>query len=166
MKPAIEAFIGIGSNQGDAVANVCRAMAVLESNDSIDSIRCSSLYGSAPLGYLDQPDFVNAVCRVHTSLAPAELLQTMQQLERQSGRRHGGIRWGPRVLDLDLLLYGELQQASATLVIPHPRMHERAFVLYPLREIAPGLRIPGHGTVDELAAACADQACDRLQVAC
>lgn len=166
MSSSAQVYIGLGSNQGDAIANVCRAIEELGGLNSIQLVRCSSLYRSAPVGYLDQPDFVNAVCHASTSLSAEELLETLQQMEHKAGRRRDGVRWGPRVLDLDLLLYANVVLESETLVIPHPRMHERAFVLYPLQEISPGLRIPGHGTIKELVASCKDQDCNRLGEAC
>jgi len=166
MSGSAQVYIGLGSNQGDAIANVCRAIEELGGSNSIQLLRCSSLYRSAPVGYLDQPDFVNAVCQVDTSLSAQELLEDLQLLEQKAGRRRDGVRWGPRVLDLDLLLYANVVLESETLVIPHPRMHERAFVLYPLQEISPGLRIPGHGTIKELVASCKDQDCNRLGEAC
>jgi len=166
MTTSAKVYIGLGSNQGDPIDNVCHAIKELEGSSSIELARCSSLYRSAPVGYLDQPDFVNAVCQASTSLSAEELLEVLQQLELKAGRRRDGARWGPRVLDLDLLLYANVVLESETLVLPHPRMHERAFVLYPLREISPGLQIPGKGSVDELAAACAEQDCDRLAEAC
>ena len=166
MSTSAQVYIGLGSNQGHAIDNVCRAIGEFKASNSIQLVHCSSLYRSAPVGYLDQPDFVNAVCQARTSLPVDELLKELQQLELKAGRRRDGVRWGPRVLDLDLLLYDNVTLESATLVVPHPRMHERAFVLYPLQEISPGLQIPGHGPVGELAAACADQDCDRLEEAC
>ena len=166
MSTTAQVYIGLGSNQGDAIDNVCRAIEELGGSNSIQLVRCSSLYRSAPVGYLDQPDFVNAVCQVSTSLSAEEFLEVLQQLEQKAGRRRDGVRWGPRVLDLDLLLYDNAVMESEALVIPHPRMHQRAFVLYPLQEISPGLQIPGKGSVDELAALCAGQDCDRLEGAC
>ena len=166
MSTSAQVYIGLGSNQGNAIDNVCRAIEELGGSESIQLIRCSSLYRSAPVGYLDQPDFVNAVCQACTSLSAEELLEALQQMEHKAGRRRDGVRWGPRVLDLDLLLYANVALESETLVIPHPRMHERAFVLYPLQEIAPGMQIPGHGSVEELMAYCSDQDCDRLEEAC
>ena len=166
MSTSAQVYIGLGSNQGDAIDNVCRAIEELGRSSSIRLQRCSSLYRSAPVGYLDQPDFVNAVCQASTSLSAEDLLEELQQLEQKAGRRRDGVRWGPRVLDLDLLLYDNAILESETLVVPHPRMHQRAFVLYPLQEISPGLQIPGRGSVDKLAALCARQDCDRLERAC
>ena len=166
MSTSAQVYIGLGSNQGDAIDNVCRAIEELGHSSSIQLLRCSSLYRSAPVGYLDQPDFVNAVCQVNTGLSAEDLLEELQQLEQKAGRRRDGVRWGPRVLDLDLLLYDNAVLQSEMLVVPHPRMHQRAFVLYPLQEISPGLQIPGQGSVDELAELCAGQDCDRLEGAC
>jgi len=166
MSNPVEVFIGLGSNQGDAIANICNAIDELESIAGARLEQCSSLYRSAPIGYLDQPGFINAVCRIEAGLSAPDLLQRLQHLERKAGRQPGGVRWGPRVLDLDLLLYGDAVLETDSLVVPHPRMHERAFVLYPLQEIAPDLQVPGHGSVDELVALCADQDCDRLEKGC
>lgn len=166
MSKMVQAFIGLGSNQGNAVKNVCNAIDELGQITGTRVDLCSSLYRSAPVGYLDQPDFVNAVCRVDTSSSARVLLEQLQRLEQKAGRRRDGVRWGPRPLDLDILLYGDAVLDTDSLVIPHPRMHERAFVLYPLQEIAPELRIPGIGSLDELVALCADQDCERLAEGC
>lgn len=161
-----QAFIGLGSNQGDAIENICSAIDELRKIGSSRLRICSALYRSAPVGYLQQPDFINAVCGIDTSLSAPGLLSALQALEQKAGRRRDGIRWGPRVLDLDLLLYDDTISRTDSLELPHPRMHERAFVLYPLREIAPDLQIPGYGPIDNLAAECADQVCERIDAEC
>ncbi|MGW8247053.1 MAG: 2-amino-4-hydroxy-6-hydroxymethyldihydropteridine diphosphokinase [Acidiferrobacterales bacterium] len=166
MSKMVQAFIGLGSNQGNAVKNVCNAIGELGQIAGTRLGHCSSLYRSAPVGYLDQPDFVNAVCQVDTSSPAPVLLEQLQRLEQKAGRRRDGVRWGPRTLDLDILLYDDAVLDTDSLVVPHPRMHERAFVLYPLQEIAPELRIPGIGSLDELVALCADQDCERLVEGC
>lgn len=159
----VDAFIGIGSNQQRPVDQVKNAIAALGDQPLIQVQACSSLYRSAPVGGVEQPDFINAVCQVQTSLSPQALLHELQQLEMQAGRVRDGVRWGPRTLDLDLLLYGDQTLETGTLVIPHSRMHERAFVLYPLSEISPNLGIPGHGKISELVKQCGGQQCARIE---
>ena len=115
-----------------------------------------ALYRSSPLGYLEQPDFLNAVVQLDTGLPPEALLDRLQEIENRHGRERP-FAGAPRTLDLDLLLYGDSVQATPRLTLPHPRMHERAFVLEPLLEIAPEAAIPGRGTASELLAGCAGQ---------
>lgn len=115
---------------------------------------CSSLYRSAPLGPANQPDYVNAVMAVETALAPLALLDALQALETAFGRVRHGERWGPRTLDLDILLYGSEILATDRLTVPHPGLAEREFVLYPLQEIAPDLNIPGLGPLADLVRRC------------
>ncbi len=150
---AVKAYIGLGSNLEEPVKQVARALQEL---DSVPQTRClahSGLYSSGPMGPQDQPDYINAVARVETRLSPRDLLQALQAIERAHGRLRIE-RWGPRTLDLDLLLYGEGPHREEGLVVPHPGLHERAFVLYPLRELDPELPIPGFGRIDELCARC------------
>ena len=116
------------------------------------------------MGPQDQPDFVNAAAALETRLAPRALMQALLDTERRRGRVRGGTRWGPRSLDLDLLLYDELVLHEPGLDLPHPGMHERAFVLYPLADIAPNQSVPGLGTVAELRARCRDTRIRRLEV--
>lgn len=162
MTDASTAYVGIGSNLDQPERQVVKAMQHLVQDRALIVDRCSSLYRSAPVGIVDQPDFINAVCRVTTILSADGLLQRLQQLETQAGRKRDGSRWGPRVLDLDLLLFNSLSTKQEHLVLPHPRMHERAFVLYPLMEIAPDIEIPGLGPVSRLIENCREQVCDRL----
>jgi 2-amino-4-hydroxy-6-hydroxymethyldihydropteridine diphosphokinase len=114
----------------------------------------SRMYASAPMGPPDQPDYVNAVAGLLTQHAPNDLLGALQAIESRHGRDRSGPRWGPRTLDLDLLAYGQSELHTPALELPHPGLHERAFVLVPLAEVAPSLRIPGHGLVAALAARC------------
>ncbi|HLQ24914.1 MAG TPA: 2-amino-4-hydroxy-6-hydroxymethyldihydropteridine diphosphokinase [Acidiferrobacterales bacterium] len=163
-KPPLEyAYIGLGSNLNDPVKQVraaCTALAVLARLQA-----CSSLYLTAPIGSIPQPDFINAVCRLETRLSAAELLRSLLAIESVQGRvRHGEPRGGPRVLDLDLLLYGNHVIHEPGLIVPHPRLHERAFVLQPLAEIDPDLDIPKRGRVTELLARCSGQTITRLEV--
>jgi 2-amino-4-hydroxy-6-hydroxymethyldihydropteridine diphosphokinase len=133
-------YLALGSNLGDRRANLREAVARLGARVAIE--RISSLYETEPAYVLDQPRFLNAALRGRTTLAPAELLAFLKQIERELGRE-AGLRFGPRVIDLDILLYDDLALESDALTIPHPRMAERPFVLAPLAEIAPALLPPG-----------------------
>ena len=162
MSDLVRVYVGLGSNLGNPAENISSAISQLEKMPLVTSLVCSSLYRSEPVGFEDQPDFVNAVCSMKSGMQSDKLLQFLQQIEQEAGRQRDNVRWGPRTLDLDLLLYGDLAISTPTLVIPHPRMHERAFVLYPLQEISPDLVIPGAGAVAELADRCAEQKCVRM----
>jgi 2-amino-4-hydroxy-6-hydroxymethyldihydropteridine diphosphokinase len=150
------AFIGLGSNLADPKQQLVNAIAALDALPSVRLLKCSSLYGSAPVGYLDQPDFVNAVAELATDLSPRDLLETLLALELQFGRTREFIN-APRTLDLDVLLYDDLQHHEHGLTIPHPQLHLRAFVLQPLLEIAPTIEIPGLALAENLLQLCADQ---------
>jgi 2-amino-4-hydroxy-6-hydroxymethyldihydropteridine diphosphokinase len=136
------AYLGLGTNLGDRERNIQVALEKLSHTDGIHVSNVSSVYQSAPVGYLDQPDFLNAVCQVTTRLGPSSLLRALLEIERDMGRVRE-IRNGPRVIDIDILVFGELELASEELTVPHPRMLERPFVLKPLHELAPDL-IFGH----------------------
>jgi 2-amino-4-hydroxy-6-hydroxymethyldihydropteridine diphosphokinase len=155
------AHIGLGSNLGDPVRQVRRGLEELGHLPRTRLVACSSLYRSAPVGKLDQPDFVNAVAVLDTTLTPRELLQELFALEARHGRARGE-RNGPRTLDLDLLLLGDRVIREPGLEVPHARMHERAFVLLPLAEVSPGAVIPGRGPVAELVERVADQLIARI----
>lgn len=145
-------FVGLGSNIDDPVWQVQRALREIDEIPEAALVRISSLYQTSPVGMLNQPPFVNAVARVETTRSPHEFLQELMAIERA----HGRVRTeknGPRTLDLDILLFNEWPIDEAALTIPHPRMHERAFVLAPLVEIAPEVHIPGHGDARTLLAA-------------
>ena len=144
------AYIGIGSNLSDPRTQVVDALDCIAEIADVRLVRRSSLYGSSPLGPADQPDYVNAVAGVLTLLAPRALLEQLHALERAAGRPDKHERWGPRILDLDLLVYGREQWSDAELTLPHPGIVERSFVLYPLAEVAPDLDIPGLGRVADL----------------
>ena len=156
------AFIALGSNLADPEGQVIKAFDELAKLRSSRLLARSSLYRSTPVGRLDQPDFINAVVHIKTALLPHELLNALLDIERA----HGRVREypdGPRTLDLDLLIYDDLRCNDATLTLPHPRMHQRAFVLQPLLEIAPEVRVPGRPAVSELLAACTGQHLERLK---
>ncbi len=155
------AFIALGSNLQIPVEQVRHALREIGELPGTSLHRASSLYRTAPLGYDNQPDFINAVAEVATTLAPLQLLQAMLALETRHGRERPFPN-APRVLDLDLLIYDDLIMQTPELIVPHPRMHERGFVLLPLAEIAPDLTIPGKGQVAALAKACPNQGVARL----
>jgi len=157
----ITAFVGIGSNQGDARGHVLKTFDELARLPDTCLAGHSSLYRSAPLDAPGQPDYVNAVAALDTELSAAQLLAALQDLEHSHGRERPYPN-APRTLDLDLLLYGDLCLASAMLTLPHPRMHERAFVLAPLLELDARLEIPGRGAARALLARCAGQRIERL----
>ncbi len=149
------AYIGLGGNVGNSVELVASARKAIAASNGIREIAFSSLYRSQPMGPTDQPDFINAVMAVETSLSAQTLLKVLQAIELAHGRVRSSQRWGPRTLDLDLLIYGVAQIAEATLTVPHPGIADREFVLYPLAEIAPpDLAIPGLGRLSDLVAAC------------
>lgn len=158
----VTAWIGLGSNLDDPVARVRRALDRLARHPQLESAGCSGLYLSPPMGPPDQPEYVNAAMGVRTALPPEALLELLQAEEAAQERRRGR-RWGPRTLDLDLLLYGERRIRQPSLVVPHPGMHERSFVLYPLAEVAPAARVPGKGEVRALLAACPADGLRRIQ---
>lgn len=150
----IRAYVGLGSNLDDPQAQLQRAMQALTEIPDTQLVAHSGLYRSAPLGGLDQPDYLNAVAALDTQLSAMALLTELQAIEHRQGRVRSTQRWQPRTLDLDLLLYGEMQLQDAALTVPHPGLPSRAFVLYPLQEIAPDLVIPGLGELSALIAKC------------
>jgi 2-amino-4-hydroxy-6-hydroxymethyldihydropteridine diphosphokinase len=153
---AVRAYVGIGANLGDPAAQVRRAIDALGALPGTRLAAASSLYRTAPVGYADQPDFVNAVAALDTELSPRGLLDGLLAIERDAGRERS-FRNAPRTLDLDLLLYGDATLEDDVLTVPHPRMHERAFVLAPLAEIAPDAESPGRGSAAACAARLPDQ---------
>lgn len=161
---AMRAWIGLGANLGDAAGALSRALDAIDALPVTQVVRVSSLYRSAPVD-AQGPDFVNAVAEIETTLKPPELLAQLLTIEAGEGRQRP-YRNAPRTLDLDLLLAsdadGPLRIDSASLVLPHPRMHLRAFVLAPLAELDAQLAVPGHGRVADLLAACADQRIERI----
>jgi 2-amino-4-hydroxy-6-hydroxymethyldihydropteridine diphosphokinase len=159
--PTVRAWVGLGANLGDARATLREALRAIAALPGCRLAGVSSLWRSAPVDALG-PDFFNAVAALDTTLAPLELLRRLQAIELAHGRERP-YRNAPRTLDLDLLLYGELRQDDPVLTLPHPRAHERAFVLAPLHELAPDLRWPGRDTTTaQLLPGVADQAVQRL----
>lgn len=155
-------YIGLGSNLADPNAQVEAALAVLAKLPATRLVARSRRYRSAPWGRADQPEFVNAVAHLHTAMPPHDLLHALLAIERAAGRVRDGTRWGPRVLDLDILVYGDRVLNESGLHVPHPHLHERAFVLAPLAEIAPDLEIPGLGSVVYLLADVDASTCLRM----
>lgn len=156
MKPddPVRAWVGVGGNVGDVETTLVEALWAVDALPMTSIRRQSAFYRTPAWGKTDQPDFLNAAIELQTRLAPKVLLDALLEIERRFGRdRAAGERWGPRVLDLDLLLVGDTQHQEPGLDLPHPRLHERAFVLVPLAEIAADLVIPGRGRVADLLAA-------------
>jgi 2-amino-4-hydroxy-6-hydroxymethyldihydropteridine diphosphokinase len=162
-QPRCLAYIGLGSNLAGPREQVERGLDALGRLPQSALRQRSRLYRSAPWGIHDQPEFVNAVAAVETGLPPDALMNALLEIERESGRKRNGDRWGPRILDLDLLLYAERLIDQPGLHVPHPHLHERAFVLLPLAEIAPALQIPGRGSISELMAQVDTSGCHRLE---
>ncbi|GAM61737.1 2-amino-4-hydroxy-6-hydroxymethyldihydropteridine pyrophosphokinase [Vibrio ishigakensis] len=146
----ITAYIAVGSNLGDPVAQAELAIKALEGIPSTRVLKASSLYSSTPMGPQNQPDYINAVVKIETELAPFELLDNTQKIELEQGRVRKDERWGPRTLDLDILLYGEQIIDEPRLTVPHYGMKVREFVLYPLQEIEPNLTLPDGSTLESL----------------
>jgi 2-amino-4-hydroxy-6-hydroxymethyldihydropteridine diphosphokinase len=158
------AFVGLGANLGDPEAQVRRAIAALGQLPEMRLVASSSLYRSAPIGVGPQPDFVNAVARIETTLGPWVLLEALLAEEARFGRERPSPG-AARMLDLDVLLYEDRVISEAGLTVPHPRMHERAFVLAPLVEIAPDIEIPGRGSARALLAGLRDQTIAKIGAA-
>jgi 2-amino-4-hydroxy-6-hydroxymethyldihydropteridine diphosphokinase len=151
----VTAYVGLGSNLDDPQARVRRALDALATLPATRLVSASLLYATAPVGPQDQPDYVNAVARLATELTPSDLLAALLGIEAAQGRQRDGTRWGPRTLDLDLLLHGQARLALAGLHLPHPQIRHRAFVLVPLADVAPSdLNVPGQGILGDLLRAC------------
>ena len=148
--------IGLGGNLDAPADRVRRAREALAGHEDIQEVAFSNLYKSRPLGPKDQPDYVNAVMAIETRLEPLPLLDLLQSIESLEGRVRLGERWGPRTLDLDLLIYGDQVIQHPRLLVPHPGLAVREFVLHPLAEILPDLEVPGLGRIRELAEQCPD----------
>jgi 2-amino-4-hydroxy-6-hydroxymethyldihydropteridine diphosphokinase len=149
----IRAYVALGSNLGDREETLRAALEALAAEPGIDVVAVSRFYDTEPVGYLDQPRFLNGAAAIDTELPAGELLQRLLAVELRFGRRREGVpAQGPRTLDLDLLLYGEAEIDEPGLRIPHPRLHERRFVLEPLADLDPALEVPGNGQVQEILA--------------
>lgn len=149
----MKAFVGLGANLGDARGTLHSAVKLLDRQPGVTVVAVSAFRETEPVGYVDQPPFVNGACLVETTLSAAELLACLQAVENELGRvREGVPRWGPRTCDLDLLLFGDDTVDTADLVVPHPRLAERRFALEPLLDIDPALRLPGGRLVADLLA--------------
>jgi 2-amino-4-hydroxy-6-hydroxymethyldihydropteridine diphosphokinase len=147
------AYVGLGSNLGDRERTIRRALDELAAEPGVRVVTVSTLIDTEPVGPVEQPRFLNGVVELETTLAARDLLALLLDVERRFGRRREGVPpQGPRTLDLDLLVYGEAEVAEPGLDLPHPRLHERRFVLEPLAEVAPGLEVPGKGRVESLLA--------------
>ena len=146
-------YIGLGANLGDPPAQLREALRRLDAAPAVRLLRVSRPCRTPPWGVDAQPPFINAVAELETTLAPAALLETLLAVERAGGRERGGLRWGPRMIDLDLLLDGDAAVDLPGCTVPHPRLRERAFVLVPLAELAPDALVPGAGPVAALLAA-------------
>jgi 2-amino-4-hydroxy-6-hydroxymethyldihydropteridine diphosphokinase len=165
---SVHCFVALGANLGDPLATVKAALAALRELPQAELVAASSLYRTAPVGLRHQPDFINAVVEMTTVLPAPTFLAQLFAIEARFGRRRDfatPVPNAPRTLDLDLLLYGDLVSHDAQLTLPHPRMHQRAFVLAPLAEIAPELHIPGLGSVSKLLTRCTVQRIERLPLA-
>lgn len=158
-----DVYVGLGSNLAEPAEQVATARRAISVLQGVDEIAFSSLYRSPPMGPSGQPDYVNAVMGLQTRLPAATLLSRLQSIESAQGRVRTGERWGPRTLDLDLLLFGQQRIATPELTVPHAGIGERAFVLYPLAEIAPNLVVPGQGTLRELVRHCPLQGLQRIE---
>jgi 2-amino-4-hydroxy-6-hydroxymethyldihydropteridine diphosphokinase len=156
-------YIGLGSNLAQPAQQLRAALDAMAALPDTQLIAVSSLYASKPLGPADQPDYVNAVAALDTALEPLTLLDCLQQIELQQGRQRKAERWGPRTLDLDILLFGEQRIDLPRLQVPHYHLQERPFVLYPLAEIAPDLQLPDGRDVPTLLQNCPFQGLERLQ---
>jgi 2-amino-4-hydroxy-6-hydroxymethyldihydropteridine diphosphokinase len=142
----VKAYVGLGANLGD------REESIRSAAERLGASRISTIRETEPWGYEDQPRFLNAVAELETDLPARELLDRLLEVERELGRTRDGPRFGPRTIDLDLLVYGDLRLDEPGLTLPHPRLHERLFVLVPLNELAPELDVPGKGLVSALLA--------------
>ena len=146
------AYVGLGANLGPREITLLRAVDLLAETDGVEVLAVSQLRETEPIGVVGQPLFLNGAVALDTSLSPRELLDRLLEIERELGRVRD-VRWGPRVVDLDLLVYGDRQMDEPGLRVPHPRLHERRFALEPLAELDPDLEIPGYGPMSDLLAA-------------
>ena len=149
----MRAFVGLGSNLGAREATIARAIELLSRTEGVEVVAVSRLRETAPWGPVEQPPYLNGVVELETDLPPRALLGALLEVEQALGRDRSGERWGPRTIDLDLLLYDGIRVDEPGLTVPHPRLHERRFALEPLAELAPDAVVPGRGTAADLLAA-------------
>ena len=150
----MRAYVGIGANLGERERTIRRAIEMLAAQPEIELVGVSPLRETEPWGPVEQPSYLNGAVALDTELGPRDLLEVLLDIERSLGRdRSAEVRWGPRTVDLDLLVHGELSRDEPGLTLPHPRLHERRFALEPLVDLDPELVVPGRGTVAELLAA-------------
>jgi 2-amino-4-hydroxy-6-hydroxymethyldihydropteridine diphosphokinase len=155
----VKVYVALGSNLGDREAHLIQGASDIEELESCTALVMSSIYETRPMGPQDQPDYLNSACSFDCQLEPSELLHELKLIERQHGRIQSTERWRARPLDLDILLFGDLQIDSPDLKIPHPGLADRAFVLWPLAELNDSLHIPGCGDLKQLM-----QSCDELDI--
>jgi 2-amino-4-hydroxy-6-hydroxymethyldihydropteridine diphosphokinase len=146
----MRAYVGVGANLGNREETIARALELLGRRNGVEVVAVSTLRETDPVGFTDQPRFVNGAVAVETDLEPRQLLDTLLAVERELGRTREGARFGPRTIDLDLLVFGEREVAEPGLTVPHPRLAERVFALEPLADLDPDLLIPGRGRVSNL----------------
>ena len=156
------AYVGLGSNLQGPVKQLERTFEELNAIPVTRLMKQSSLYRSEPFGGVEQPDFVNAVAALLTQLSAQDLLRELQRIENERGRERGDVRWGPRILDLDLLVYSDQVIDESDLSVPHPGISERNFVLLPLGEIAPKLTVPGLGQISNIDTSCSEPQISRI----
>jgi 2-amino-4-hydroxy-6-hydroxymethyldihydropteridine diphosphokinase len=149
----VRAFVGLGSNLGDREGTIARAVELLSAAAGVEVVAVSQLRETEPWGPVEQPAYLNGAVQLETELSPRALLDVLLAVEQALGRDRTGERWGPRTIDLDLLLYDDVEVDAPGLTVPHPRLHERRFALEPLAELAPDAVVPGRGRVSELLAA-------------
>jgi 2-amino-4-hydroxy-6-hydroxymethyldihydropteridine diphosphokinase len=147
---AMRAYVGVGANLGNREETIARAVELLGRRDGVEVVAVSTLRETDPVGFTDQPRFVNGAVAVETELEPRQLLDTLLAVERELGRTREGLRFGPRTIDLDLLVFGDRELSEPGLTVPHPRLAERLFALEPLADLDPDLSIPGRGRVSDL----------------
>jgi 2-amino-4-hydroxy-6-hydroxymethyldihydropteridine diphosphokinase len=146
----MRAYVGVGANLGNREETIARAVELLGRRDGVEVVAVSTLRETDPVGFRDQPRFVNGAVAVETELEPRQLLDTLLAVERELGRTREGLRFGPRTIDLDLLVFGDRELSEPGLTVPHPRLAERLFALEPLADLDPDLSIPGRGRVSDL----------------
>jgi 2-amino-4-hydroxy-6-hydroxymethyldihydropteridine diphosphokinase len=161
----VRVYVGLGSNLEDPVAQVLEAVEELEMIPDSILVQRSSLYRGKPMGPADQPDYVNAVVAMDTLLSAGDFLQALTRIEDLQGRERAGEKWGPRIIDLDLLMYGKQKINTPDLTVPHPGMHERDFVIVPLAEVAGDVNIPGQGRLTQLINNCENHSLRKLVTA-